>query len=241
MKKKGVLHMTNIIILDDQESHINDIENQVRSLAIDDLHIRKYQNEEQFIKDIDNIPEYSIFLIDIVLSKNSGIEVAKFINTYIHGAIVIFISSYLDKVVDIYDAQHYYFIYKPELEKRLPIAFDKAMKNLKNFKETLSIDVKGKTVVLHSHDILYLERQRHTTTIIDNKQELKCSYKLDEMSNKLPSYFIRCHRSYIINAKKVIEQKREEFVLENHITIPISRSYQKQVEKLFQEFLMEHL
>ena len=61
------------------------------------------------------------------------------------------------------------------------------------------------------------------------------------MSNKLPSYFIRCHRSYIINAKKVIEQKREEFVLENNITIPISRSYQKQVEKLFQEFLMEHL
>ena len=114
MKKKGVLHMTNIIILDDQESHINDIENQIRSLAIDDLHIRKYQNEEQFIKDIDNIPEYSIFLIDIVLSKNSGIEVAKFINTYIHGAIVIFISSYLDKVVDIYDAQHYYFIYKTE-------------------------------------------------------------------------------------------------------------------------------
>ncbi len=151
--------MTNIIILNDQKSHINDIENQVRSLAIDDLHIRKYHNEEQFITDIDNIPEYSIFLIDIVLSKNSGIEVAKFINTYIHGAIVIFISSYLDEVVDIYDAHHYYFIYKPELKKRLPIAFDKAMKNLKNFTETLSIDEKGKTVVLHSHEILYLERQ----------------------------------------------------------------------------------
>ena len=65
MKKKGVLHMINIIILDDQESHINDIENQIRSLAFDDLYIRKYQNEEQFINDIDNIPEYSIFLIDI--------------------------------------------------------------------------------------------------------------------------------------------------------------------------------
>ena len=47
MKKKGVLHMTNIIILDDQESHINDIENQVRSLAIDDLHIRKYQTSSR--------------------------------------------------------------------------------------------------------------------------------------------------------------------------------------------------
>lgn len=233
--------MTNVIIVDDQETYLNDIESRVLSLGIEDLCIRKYQSEKQFIKDIQNIPEYSIFLIDIVLNKNSGIEVAKFINAYIRGAIVIFISSYLDKVVDIYDAQHYYFIYKPELEKRLPMAFEKAMKSLKNLKQTLSIDVKGKTVVLHSHDILYLERQRHTTTIIDSQQEIKCHYKLDEMLNKLPSYFIRCHRSYIINAKKVIEQKREEFILENNIIIPISRAYQKEVEKKFQEFLMEHL
>ena len=110
-----------------------------------------------------------------------------------------------------------------------------AMKNLKNFKETLSIDVKGKTVVLHSHDILYLERQRHTTTIIDNKQELKCSYKLDEMSNKLPSYFIRCHRSYIINIDYLSHYENGMIQMKNGSTVPVSRLRQKElIDTVFQ-------
>lgn len=233
--------MMNIIILDDQKAQIEEIEKQLLLLNIDDIEIHKYQNEDILMKNIKTIPEYSIFLIDIVLNQNSGIEVAKMINEQVRGAIVIFISSFLDKVVDIYDAQHYYFIYKPELKKRLPIALNKAINSLNQIKETLPIVLKGKTVILHPADILYLERDKHITIIKDTSQMIKCPYKLEELFSKLPTYFIRCHRSYIINAQKVIARKRDEFMLEDSTSIPISRAYQKEVENKFQEYLMNKL
>lgn len=233
--------MMNIVILDDQEAQIHKMEKLILSLKIEDTHIQKYQNEDVLFNNIKNINEYSIFLIDIVLNQKSGVEVAQIINEYIRGAIVIFISNYLDKVVDIYDVSHYYFIYKPELEKRLPIALNKAVKSLDQMKETLPIICKGKMIILHTEEILYLERQKHTTFIIDQNQEVSCSHKLDEMIIKLPSYFIRCHRSFIVNAKKVREVKRNEFILENNVHIPISRTYQKVALDKFQKYLMGNL
>lgn len=231
----------NIVILDDQEAQIHKMEKLILSLEMEDTHIQKYQNEDVLFSNIKNISEYSIFLIDIVLNQKSGIEVAQTINEYIRGAIVIFISNYLDKVVDIYEVSHYYFIYKPELEKRLPIALNKAVKSLDQMKETLPVICKGKMIILHTEEILYLERQKHTTFIIDQTQEVSCSDKLDEMIVKLPSYFIRCHRSFIVNAKKVREVKRNEFILENNVHIPISRTYQKIALDKFKKYLMGNL
>lgn len=233
--------MKNIIIIDDNQQQLSNIEQQILDLNLPDIHIQKYQDEQIFINNIHNICEYSIFLVDIVLNKKSGIDIAKLINQHIKGAIVIFISNYLDKVVDIYDAQHYYFIYKPELEKRLPLALNKAMHSLNQLKETLPIVLKGKTIILHPSNILSLERQKHTTFIKDINQEINCSYKLDELLEKLPSYFIRCHRSYVINANKVKEIKRNEFILEDHSSIPISRAYQKTAHEKFQEYLIGNL
>lgn len=233
--------MINVVILDDQEIHLKEIEKQILSLGIDEINIQKYLNEEELLKDIKQLNEYSIFMIDIVLNNKSGVDVAQVINQELRGAIVIFISSYLDKVVDIYDANHYYFIYKPELEKRLPIAFKKALKSLNQIKETLPLTLKGKTIVIHPADILYLERKKRTTTIIDGKQALACPDKLDQLADKLPPYFIRCHVSYMVNAQKVVELNRTEFILEGGISIPISRAYQKHCRSLFQEYLMGHL
>lgn len=233
--------MKNIIIIDDNQQQLNHIEQLIINLNINDIHIQKYQNEQVFINNIHEISEYSIFFVDIVLNKKSGIDIAKLINKHIKGSIIIFISNYLGKVVDIYDAQHYYFIYKPELEKRLPIALNKAIQSLNQLKETLPITLKGKTIILHPSNILSLERQKHTTFIKETDQEISCSNKLDELLEKLPTYFIRCHRSYVINANKVKEIKRDEFILEDYSSVPISRAFQKIVHEKFQEYLIGKL
>lgn len=233
--------MTNIVIIDDNENQLNYIEEKVLLFNNKDITIQKFQNENIFLENLYTIPEYSIFFVDIVLNEKTGIEIAKHINNKIRGSIIIFISSYLDKVVDIYDAQHYYFIYKPELEKRLPIVLMKAINSLNELKKTLPLNLKGKTVLVHPTDILFLERQKHITLINVTNEKIQSSQKLDEFLERLPSYFIRCHRSYAVNMQCVKEIKRDEFILNDKTIIPISRAFQKQVHEQFQDFLMGNL
>lgn len=233
--------MLNIIIIDDSEKQLNYIEKSILSLYGQDVDIQKFQDENEFLNNIHIIPAYSIFFVDIVLNEKNGIDIAKQINAQVRGAIIIFISSYLDKVVDIYDAHHYYFIYKSELEKRLPIALKKAIGSLEEIKKTLPLDLKGKTILVHPANIFYLERQKRTTVINENNQEIVCNEKLDIFLDKLPSYFIRCHRSFIINMQLIKEMKRSECILNNGAVIPISRAYQKKVQEEFQKFLMGNI
>lgn len=72
-----------------------------------------------------NLP--TIFLMDIVLDHEDGIDSASSLLEKFHHAVVIFISAYLEKVTDIYETRHCYFIYKPELEIRIEKALNKAV------------------------------------------------------------------------------------------------------------------
>ena len=73
---------------------------------------------------------------------------------------------------------------------------------------------KEKMVKIIIADILYLEADRNYCRIFTRSREYMMSITLKTIEDKLPSkFFLRIHRSYIINLAHVEE------VAENHITI----------------------
>ena len=84
-----------------------------------------YDDVDTLLEELPHIPAPRIIFMDIVLKTRSGIEAAAKIAPA--DTAIIFITAYLDKVVDIFEAPHTYFIYKPDLEVRLAPAVEKAM------------------------------------------------------------------------------------------------------------------
>lgn len=54
---------------------------------------------------------------------------------------------------------------------------------------------------------------------------------LNEISKRLPVFFIRAHKSYIVNINKVLSLRINELFLPNNVTIPVSRSYLTNIKK----------
>ena len=108
--------MYNIIILEDDPQQSHFLKKQLFSYNYDFV-IQEYVNDEEFMSEVEKFHDYSIFLMDIVLPHHDGIELARKINETIKGAVIIFITGYIQRAADIYDANHCYFIYKPDLEK----------------------------------------------------------------------------------------------------------------------------
>lgn len=233
--------MLNIIIIDDQEQQINYLESLITSLNIEKCTLHKFQSAEAMLSYTKINTDYTIFLIDIVLTTFSGIELAKYINENFKGPVIIFISGYLDKVTDIFDTNHCYFIYKPELEQRLPHAIDKAITRLKHLKSKLHLVLKGKTVTLNQNDICFFERKLRNTIIKTKNENVTCTYNLEYFENILLNYFVKTHRSYIVNLTTVKEFSRTSLVLITGDIIPISRQYQKQVKEKWNAFLLNDI
>lgn len=81
-------------------------------------------------------------------------------------------------------------------------------------------------------DILYLKAEENYVSFICTDKTILSLVPLKSVETNLPSYFMRVHRSFIINVEKVDSTSLEEIKIGTH-SIPISQKYKKE----FFEFL----
>lgn len=230
--------MQQYIICDDDKKQMEIIK-QILYAYDTDVLCETYETGYDLLEDKANINEDAIILMDIVLPKISGVDIAKKINKHVKHAVIIFISAYIEKALEVYDATHCYFVLKTELSKRLPDALTKAQEVICKDKEKLSLFLKDRTVVLSLSDIIYIERIKRVSYVYCVTQCYQCSNSLQDLSEYLTSSFMQTHCSFVVNSEYVQEYKRDCFVLINGRVIPISRAYSKSVKGKFQDFLME--
>ena len=231
--------MNQIVIIDDMKQHIDRILPFLNDLPHDA--IKTYQSVSEFTKDRDTLSDYSIFILDICIDQDDGIELAKNILQLFPSSQIIFISSFLEKAIDVYEVEHCYFIYKPKLEAYLPDALNKASHKIEEAKQCLIIQLKDKVKVIRFADIIYIERNKRNTFIHTVSETIRYAENLNLLDEQLPDYFIRCHNSFIFNIKFALEIKRTSVLLENRITIPVSRKYQLNVKAATHHYLMKEL
>lgn len=82
--------------------------------------------------------------------------------------------------------------------------------------------------------ICYFSSNAKKVYLVLENQEYGFYDTLGNLEQRLPAYFVRSHRSYIVNRKKIqdIFLSKGEIVLEHDICVPISRSYKANLKEL---------
>lgn len=86
----------------------------------------------------------------------------------------------------------------------------------------------GKQYIPYSQ-IYYLEAREKKIFVRILDQEIGFYETMENLEEKLPEEFIRCHRSYIINGKKIekVMLSQNYVILSHDLTVPLSRSYKR--------------
>lgn len=98
----------------------------------------------------------------------------------------------------------------------------------KNERDNVNIRVDRKNVPVAIDDILMIESlgdyvKVHTLNGLHVTKE-----KISQFENTLPDYFLRVHRSYLVNQKAISSYNREKIRI-SEIEVPIGRKYRKEV------------
>lgn len=83
-------------------------------------------------------------------------------------------------------------------------------------------------------EITHLESMSDYVKIHTKDDQVTTKENISHFESTLPEYFIRIHRSFIVNQNFVTTFKSRELVV-NETNLPISRSYKKKVMKLLTE------
>ncbi|MBO6137332.1 MAG: LytTR family transcriptional regulator DNA-binding domain-containing protein [Lachnospiraceae bacterium] len=98
----------------------------------------------------------------------------------------------------------------------------------------LTLETKEGITKIPYSKICYVEaRMKKVYYRLDNV-EYGCYDTLDNIGEKLPKDFVRCHRSFIVNTKKIsrILAAQNLIQLDNEMSLPLSRSYKAYIKEL---------
>ena len=181
-----------------------------------------------------------LFLLDIELSKDEtkpdGIDFGRKIREipgYKHIP-VIFITGMADQVLKALQEIHCAsYLVKPFSPEQLIEAVEYATETETEASEELLLkDSNGVYQRVVPDSILYLESNGKNIIIHTEVYIITiANYSVTKIQQMLPDYFIRCHREYIINGRKIISyDKSTQFIHIGKSSIPVGRKHKEELE-----------
>ncbi|MGB8454061.1 MAG: LytTR family DNA-binding domain-containing protein [Anaerocolumna sp.] len=193
-----------------------------------------YDKCETLLEVYKSKPEaYDLLLLDILMEGMNGMELAEKIREVDQDVVIVFTTSTKDFSIQGYEVRAFQYLLKPVKETALREVLHYA--NERKFMD-YSITIKQGTFFrkLPAEQIIYLETQGRKVSFYLNNEVIPVSGKLTQWFEKLPENdFIRCHQSFIININHIIELKTGNALSDNGKLIPVSRAYQRSVQKAF--------
>lgn len=174
-----------------------------------------------------------ILLLDIELTKMTGIELGSFIRGSLKNRDLqlVYISGHESYARQLFKTQPIDFLVKPITKEQLFDTLDFTIQNIEKKMERFEFQ-KGKDhMVLSMGSILYFESAGRKTKIITDDETYEFYCKQNSLLAKLSDDFLEIHQSYIINKRHVQQFNYESIRLDNGIVLPISQARRAQVRK----------
>ena len=183
-----------------------------------------------------------IVFLDIEMNSHNGITMAKELP---ENTCLIFTTAYSQYALDGFNVDAVDFLHKPVFYPRFERAMQKAML-LVNAKEshtkkrdTITLKVEYKTVVVDVDDISYVEAMDNYVKVFRPSQPTLISQiTMKEMESMLPTNrFIRVHRSFIVSLDSIDKFSNRRIFLKNYDKyIPVGRTYNDSFNNLYTIF-----
>ena len=239
--KKGgdTLH---IAICEDQESEQMRLSNAIkdwasaRDISVD---IFTYSHAEAFLFAWPDT-SFDLAFLDIQMKHMSGIQLAEQIRLSDKNILIVFVTSFSQYVLRGYDVDALHYLIKPLSATKLIPILDKAHVVWRSRKkESLLVSDGAGQLKLPFGDIFSIRMLSHIAEIHTEQKTYEIRKTATELENRLPSHFMRCHRSCIVNLFKADCVYKNSLLLSNGVTLPISRNHTKKINDAYMRLYTE--
>ena len=168
----------------------------------------------------------------------NGLELAKEIRKRDAKALFVFLTSYTQYVMDVFDVITFDYISKPITSEKLESVLLKAMHYLNLIKQDFVFQFRKNQFRVNCDDILYFEKKGRQAVIHTISDIYKTNMTTEELWKQLDDkVFSHIHVSYIINLGHIKAIEGDEVVLDNDERFVIARSHKQSLKEKHMEFM----
>lgn len=211
--------MLRIAACDDNPLCLNEIESILKKEERVET-IGLYQDPDELLGTLMSDPEqYDIVCMDLAFEegKNDGRYYAQELYRLTPEVEVLYMTGYNDRfaqyvLLDTVNLLGY--LTKPIQPDVLHRYLEKSRRR-RSERQYLTFFIRGKAFSLPIDRILYLESHNHTAEIHTDQETYVVYEKLSELAARLPSHFIQCHKSFLVNIAGIRQLEADCLVIQN--------------------------
>ena len=241
--------MIRVAICDDEPQVLKELSDAVTDYAAQkklDLSIDTFCSPEDLEKKTTEGKLYQIYILDMLMPHINGIEMGHTIRRLDRQAAIIYLTSTMDFAYQAYGVFAQRYLLKPVKEPQLYEAMDFAMENALRTQQTLYVKTAAGIHKIFIHEIEYAESASRAVHIfIQDGTEivsrlLRKSFER-EMETLLESPdFVQTHKSFIINLSYVRLFGPDQITMRSGALIPVSKSRQAAVKRVYLKYISEN-
>ncbi len=175
-----------------------------------------------------------IIFLDIEMPDFSGIDLLR--KKITDTSLAVFITSHPEFALESYELEAFDYLLKPLSSERFARCAFRLHDFYKMRVKAFAFDAEQETdfIIIKQgydkykisiHDILFLEAMKDYTKITTITQQYLVLTTLNGITEKLPAdIFVRIHRSYVVNKKKVDAIQKNKINIQSHV-LPIGKLY----------------
>ncbi len=190
------------------------------------IEIRRFTNGDDLLDALQTGCPDLVFL-DVVMPLLNGIDTAKELRAANDTLPIIFLTSSREFAVDSYEVKALNYLIKPVVKEHLFAILDDFARTIQKPEDVFMAQTTLGFCKINIADVDYLEAQNkqvsaylsNGTTLQLREQFATCEAAFTEEKG-----FFRCHRSYIVNLKRIGQFSKDTIITDNHAKLPIARN-----------------
>ena len=240
-----------IVVCDDDEEDLAKIERLLTSYRQANSNIRldieKFLDAETLYQKIQTEDLADIYILDMIMSKKTGIDIGSEIRRIGRESVIVYITSSDDFAFQAYGVRAIRYLLKPVSEEQFFEALDYALSLTKTEKELIySVKTKNGLVAVPYSKIEYIENYSRVLNIwLTDGELIKSIFIRKSFNDEIKEIaedknFIQVHKSFLINMLYVKKLTQKTVLMESGKSIPVSKNRAADVKKEYLLFVTEY-
>lgn len=226
--------MYQIAICDD-DSEFREIFQKLVKAVVEDLGTEakflQWSTLEQAKNILQQGQKTDLLFLDIELNKHKGMELGRFIREDMldFETQIVYVSHEQGYAMELFDTEPLGFLIKPVTKEMLYDVCRRFLRRQKKGKKFFYYKDRLETKVIFYGEILYFRSIGHKIAVCTKEGIQEFYGKLGEVEEQVPDYFLRIHKSFLVNSHYIQSYRLDKVILYNGEELIISRSYKEQV------------
>lgn len=234
-----------VLVCDDETAAIKKVTKQLKMLC-QIMHMESEFFNCTFANEVLKIvekQEITVFFLDIDMPDANGIDLAEKILKKCPEAFLIFVSGREEYVFETFRVHPFSFVRKSFLENDLKKVVRELKTKIEEREQHIRItivDESGYEFKIDADKVLYLEAKDKYVSVVTEQGEKLIRSSLKEQQKKLePINFRRCHKSFLVNMRKVYAVRCDKVILVNRKELPLGRGKTIELKRELSKYLLE--